>query len=131
MKNTNKTTNKNKNANEQIKTPEELFINEDYQQLAGSKYATDFENQLLEESLLRDGLLDTIKVCDNIILDGHRRYEICRKHKIPVRIQEIDPGCVRNTELWIINNRLAHRNLRKYQRIELALKYEKLGGKFL
>ncbi|GHT27595.1 hypothetical protein FACS18942_07140 [Planctomycetales bacterium] len=40
----------------------------------------------LEKSLLRYGCDDPIIVWDNIIVDGYRRYAICRKHDIPFQI---------------------------------------------
>ena len=37
----------------------------------------------LEENLLRDGCRDPIVVWNDVIVDGHNRYEICTRHGIP------------------------------------------------
>jgi hypothetical protein len=38
---------------------------------------------LLEENLIEYGCRDSLILWDNILIDGHNRYEICTKHDIP------------------------------------------------
>ena len=42
------------------------------------------ELKLLEESLVADGCESPLIVWNGVIIDGHNRYAICRKHDIPV-----------------------------------------------
>jgi hypothetical protein len=76
----------------------------------------------LENSLLRDGCLDTIKVWLGIIVDGHNRYTICQKHNIPFETQEMDFEDERDVTIWIIRNQYARRNINTATRGSLALK---------
>ena len=46
------------------------------------------ELKLLEESLVADGCESPLIVWNGVIIDGHNRYAICRKHDIPFSIQE-------------------------------------------
>ena len=46
------------------------------------------ELKLLEESLVADGCESPLTVWNGVIIDGHNRYAICRKHDIPFSIQE-------------------------------------------
>ena len=41
------------------------------------------ELKLLEESLVADGCESPLIVWNGVIVDGHNRYAICRKHEIP------------------------------------------------
>jgi len=80
----------------------------------------------LENSLLRDGCLDTIKVWLGIIVDGHNRYTICQKHNIPFETQEMDFEDEQDATIWIIRNQFARRNINAAQRGSLALKLKPL-----
>ena len=40
------------------------------------------EKKMLEESILSEGCRDAIVVWNDTIIDGHNRYEICKKHGI-------------------------------------------------
>ena len=48
---------------------------------------------------------------DCILLDGHNRYEICKKHGIDFDITPIDCFDRQDALNWIINNQLGRRNL--------------------
>jgi len=72
----------------------------------------------LEENLIRDGCREPICVWNNIILDGHNRYEICSRLQIPFFIQEIEIHSHEEAIAWICENQLGRRNIsastRKY-----------------
>jgi hypothetical protein len=79
----------------------------------------------LERDIRRDkGARDPLVLWGNILLDGHARYEICRKHNLPFKtIQK--PCSSRNAaRFFIIRAHLGRRNLQHYTRIELALSLE-------
>ena len=84
------------------------------------------ELKLLEESIVADGCESPLIVWNGVIVDGHNRYAICRKHKIPFAIQEKDFSSRDDAMLWMLRNQLGRRNLNSYQRVELVLKFEPL-----
>jgi len=85
---------------------------------------TPAELELLEESILREGCRDPIVVWRGILLDGHARYRICRKHNLPYRIRAINLPDRDAARLWIIRNQFARRNLPIGARCALALQLE-------
>ena len=84
------------------------------------------ELKLLEESLVADGCESPLIVWNGVIVDGHNRYAICRKHEIPFAIQEKNFSSRDDDMLWMLRNQLGRRNLNNYQRVELVLKFEPL-----
>ena len=84
------------------------------------------ELKLLEASLVADGCESPLIVWNGVIVDGHNRYAICRKHEIPFAIQEKDFSSRDEAMLWMLRNQLGRRNLNNYQRVELVLKFEPL-----
>ena len=84
------------------------------------------ELKLLEESIVADGCESPLIVWNGVIVDGHNRYAICRKHEIPFAIQEKNFSSRDDAMLWMLRNQLGRRNLNNYQRVELVLKFEPL-----
>lgn len=84
------------------------------------------ELKLLEASLVADGCESPLIVWNGVIVDGHNRYAICRKHEIPFAIQEKNFSSRDDAMLWMLRNQLGRRNLNNYQRVELVLKFEPL-----
>nr|WP_319489248.1 hypothetical protein [uncultured Caproiciproducens sp.] len=81
-----------------------LIIDDDFKQLIPS--LSEEERCLLEQNLIRDGCREPLSVWNNMILDGHNRYEICTRLQIPFSIQRIN---LRNREeaiVWICINQL-------------------------
>ncbi|MBQ8439550.1 MAG: ParB N-terminal domain-containing protein [Clostridia bacterium] len=64
-----------------------LRIDEAFRSLIRPLHRTEFE--ALEKSLRAEGCRDPIVVWDGTIIDGHNRYDICSRHKIPFPILEI------------------------------------------
>ena len=79
------------------------------------------ELKLLEASIVADGCESPLIVWNGVIVDGHNRYAICRKHEIPFAIQEKDFNSRDDTMLWMLRNQLGRRNLNDYQRGEMVL----------
>lgn len=69
------------------------------------------ELALLEENIIRDGCREPLCVWNNIIIDGHNRYNICIKNKIPFYIQSIEFNNRYEIENWICANQLGRRNI--------------------
>ncbi len=72
----------------------------------------------LESNIMTDGCRESIITWNGIIIDGHNRYEICHRHKIPFQIKEMEFECREAVIAWICANQLGRRNIseetRKY-----------------
>ena len=75
-----------------------------------------YEYLQLEENLLSDGCRDPICVWGDIIIDGHNRYSICKKHSIPFTIERMSFSCREEVVSWICSNQLGRRNLTEESR---------------
>ena len=89
---------------------------------------TQEEQQGLLESILEEGCRDPIIVHNNTIIDGHKRYEICREMHIPFRTAPFpqENPSKDDLKIWIIKNQFARRNITSFQRADLALELEPL-----
>jgi N6-adenosine-specific RNA methylase IME4 len=80
----------------------------------------------LERDLVRDkGARDPLVLWGDILLDGHTRYEICRKQKLPFKTIQQKCRSRNAARFFIIRTQLGRRNLQNYSRIELALQLER------
>lgn len=102
--------------------PKELVIDPEFEKLIPSLSEEEF--RLLEEDVVKNGFLSPIIVWNQIILDGHNRYEIYQKMTDPIDlpVKNIYFESKEEAKLWILTHQLGRRNLQPYQRIELALK---------
>lgn len=81
------------------------------------------EYAALERSLLAEGCRDALVLWGDVLIDGHNRYAICRKHGIEFKtIQNDSFGSVEDVMLWMIDNHLARRSVSDFQRGMLALR---------
>ena len=76
-------------------------------------------SMVLKRSILERGCLQPIEVWDGIIIDGHNRYRICKKHSIPFRTREMHFESVNHAKNYMIHNQLARRNVTPEQRTYL------------
>lgn len=76
----------------------------------------------LENSIMDEGCRDAICVWDGVIVDGHNRYEICKRRGRAFRVKEMHFANDEEAVAWIIRNQFGRRNLTAMQRAELALK---------
>ena len=87
------------------------------------------EYEALERSLLAEGCRDALVLWNDILVDGHNRYGICRKHGLPfntvqnTRFQSMD-----DVHLWMIEQHLGRRSVSDYQRGVLALRKRAILG---
>lgn len=84
------------------------------------------EYEQLESSILQDGCRDPLITWQDVLVDGHNRYNICNKHKIPFETTTIDLPDRQAVKIWMIQNQFGRRNLAPYQRAELVLQLEPL-----
>lgn len=87
---------------------------------------TDEEKGQLESNLKAEGCRDSLIAWEGLLLDGHNRKEICDRHAIAFRVQEIKLTSRDDAKIWIINNQFGRRNLAPYARAELALQLKPL-----
>lgn len=86
------------------------------------------EYKQLEENILAEGIRDPLVVWetfsgDDILIDGHNRWEISAKHAgIPFEIKKYNFDTREEVKEWIIKNQLGRRNIPPFVRAELALK---------
>ena len=89
------------------------------------------EYQQLEKSLLNNGYMSSnpIIVWNGYIVDGHKRYEICRRNNIVFNYVELDNEKF-NSKIeiikYIIDIHFCRRNLSKAQKIFIAYKYKEI-----
>jgi hypothetical protein len=76
---------------------------------------SDEEFDLLEKQVIRDGCQDALKVWDRdgelILLDGHNRLKICKKHKLPYDTSTIEIASIDEAVIWIVDNQKGRRNV--------------------
>lgn len=79
------------------------------------------EFRQLEESIKNEGCRDAIVLWGDIIVDGHNRYEICKKHDIEFGVKQKYFADEDAARIWIIENQLGRRNVNDYQKGVLVL----------
>ena len=80
------------------------------------------ERAQLEANLISDGCRDALVVWNNLLLDGHNRYEICSRLQIYFDIVKVENVYSEDdAKLWIVRNQLGRRNITDFVRAELAL----------
>lgn len=76
------------------------------------------EYRQLELNLVMEGCREDIIAWNDTIVDGHNRYEICNKMRIPYGVKELDFPSRDAAIAWICANQLGRRNIseetRKY-----------------
>jgi hypothetical protein len=81
------------------------------------------EYEALERSLLAEGCRDALVLWGDILVDGHNRHGICRKHGLPFQtVQNTRFGSIEDVHLWMIDQHLGRRSISDFQRGELALR---------
>ncbi|MCE4554475.1 plasmid replication/partition related protein [Pelomonas cellulosilytica] len=81
------------------------------------------EHDALERSILAEGCRDALVLWGNVLVDGHNRYGICRKHGLPFQtVQNPRFQSLEDVHLWMIDQHLGRRSLSDFQRGVLALR---------
>jgi hypothetical protein len=70
---------------------------------------------MLEESLVAHGCMNPLVLWNGIPIDGHNRYEICKKHKIHFHTVDKEFGSRDEALIRIISRQVARRNLTALQ----------------
>ena len=105
-----------------------MTIDEEFQKLIPP--LTDDEYRQLEENCIKEGIREAILVWDRgddlVIVDGHNRYQIARKHGLKWSHKVMNFESREAVKEWIIKNQFGRRNLTPYDRSLLALKLKPL-----
>lgn len=93
------------------------------------------ESEKLEDSILKYGMLDPIKIWQEpdtdkwIIIDGHNRYNILKKHKIDWHywqdykiMSELETR--EDVKQWMLEQQLGRRNLTETERYEIVQRFK-------
>jgi hypothetical protein len=85
---------------------------------------TEKGSKTLEESIRREGLREPLVIWaeKGILVDGHNRYDICKKHKIKYAVRHMSFESREAAKLWIWGNQAGRRNMTMFQRIVASLK---------
>ena len=85
------------------------------------------EYAALERSLLAEGCRDALVLWGDVLVDGHNRYELCRKHGIEFKtVQNTRFTSLDDVRLWMIENHLGRRSISDFQRGVLALRKKEI-----
>src|SRR4051812_47260390 len=98
-----------------------ITINEELRSFIDPLTANEFA--ALERSLLAEGCRDALVLWGEVLIDGHNRYALCKKHNIDFKtVQNTRFTSFDDVMLWMIDNHLARRSVSDYQRGVLALR---------
>lgn len=97
-----------------------MKIRKDFKELIPPLSPEEFEQ--LEKNILEEGIRDPLVVWNGVLVDGHNRYEIAKKHHLDYETVERDFYNDDEARAWIIENQFGRRNLSAYDRSVLALK---------
>ncbi|UQZ87860.1 hypothetical protein C4J81_00950 [Deltaproteobacteria bacterium Smac51] len=107
----------------------DLMVDETFKKL--SPPLSPDEYKLLEDELLSEGCREPIRTWNNIIIDGHARYEICLRHGLRFETQSMQLRNINDVIAWICINNLSRRNITEATRRYLIGKRyesEKIAG---
>ena len=85
---------------------------------------TNEEKNQLEKNIVADGCRDPLVIWNGTLIDGHNRYEICKRLKIDFRVEPMKFNNISEVKEWIIKTQFGRRNLSAYDRSKLALALE-------
>ena len=119
---------------------DDLVVDKEFDGLLPVLTLEEFER--LEQSILKNGMLDPIKIWEEpgtgryIIIDGHNRYRILKKHNIGLKYWE-DYKIMYADELpdrdavkqWMLEQQLGRRNLSETERYEIVQKFKSVFEK--
>jgi len=110
----------------------EVIIKKEFQVLIPELTSDEYEQ--LEKNILKDGIREPLVVWGKILVDGHNRFKIAKKHGLKFTVKSIEFKNKEEVRTWMINNQLGKRNLTSEQKSYLrGLQYNrekaKHGGK--
>lgn len=114
---------------------EDLVIDKEFEELLPVLTPDEFDK--LEKSILKNGLLDPIKIWQDpktnqwVIIDGHNRYKILKKNNISWKywcdykiLYEKELPTREDVKQWMLEQQLGRRNLSEAERYEIVQKFK-------
>jgi hypothetical protein len=99
----------------------DIVVNEDLKAYIDPLTADEYE--ALERSILAEGCRDALVLWGDVLVDGHNRYGICRKHGLSFQtVQNTRIQSIEDVHLWMIDQHLGRRSISDFQRGVLALR---------
>jgi len=99
----------------------DIVVNEELKAYIDPLTAEEYE--ALERSIVDEGCRDALVLWGDVLVDGHNRYGICRKHGLPFQtVQSTRFQSLEDVYLWMIDQHLGRRSLSEFQRGVLALR---------
>ena len=106
----------------------DIVVNEELKAYIDPLTAEEYE--ALERSILAEGCRDALVLWGNVLVDGHNRYGICRKHGLPFQtVQNTRFQSMEDVHLWMIDQHLGRRSISDFQRGVLALRKREIVAK--
>ena len=102
--------------------PTELTINPELRDLLPPLSDEEFAG--LEAEILKDGCTDRLTLWGDILVDGHHRYTICKKHNLPFKTKQKEFQNLDEAKLWIWQHQQSRRNATPFHRGEMALRFK-------
>ena len=108
--------------NETPANTDRFTIDEEFKGLLPPLNSEDFEQ--LEKSIVEDGCRDALIVWkeEKILIDGHHRHAICKKHNRKYKIEEKSFANRDAAITWMLEHQKSRRNMNKFQWAEVILK---------
>lgn len=75
----------------------------------------------LKKSIVDEGCRDALILWGDVLIDGHNRYEICKRHGIEFSTVQKEFASRNDAIVWMIQNQLGRRNLPIYEQTRLHL----------
>jgi len=99
----------------------DIVVNEELKAYIDPLTAEEYE--ALERSILAEGCRDALVLWGDVLVDGHNRYGICRKHGLAFQtVQNPRFQSIEDVHLWMIDQHLGRRSISDFQRGVLALR---------
>ena len=77
----------------------------------------------LEADILRNGCYSPIVVDQNlVVIDGHHRWKLCRKHNLPYRMAVFEFADLLEAKQWALETQKGRRNMTLWELGQIALK---------
>ena len=89
------------------------IIDEEFKYLLPELDEESFESFVA--NIIENGCRDAVIVWNDIIIDGHIRYDICIKNDIPFNTVEKEFASREEALIWIVSNQISRRNLTPIQ----------------
>lgn len=102
----------------------ELRINPEFADILPA--LTEDEFSRLEASIVKFGVRHALDIWNGVLLDGHQRYAIAKKHNLPFKTVEREFANENEAKIFIINQQLLRKNLSPYEKAVVALDLEKI-----